>query len=285
MRNKYLLVWLMIFTFFAAAAKGEESMTQGEAIELLSKTSFVKKKVDELFSWAIGYDLSRVNKMKLTPTINFLKAVPRKMPPDGRTIFDIQAGIEDPKGLTNVAGVRADLAPIGRLPGTSLVDNGLFGDQKSNDGVYTLQTNVAATAVIGGKDIPVSVTNKDGWLALAKVSLDVKKNPMILSASCQPEKALADGKALVTITVKVENPGRDEDIAGVFVDLRQINLPERYPLLNNGLEGDMIAGDNIWAARFVLPTDVRSGKFIIPVQAINIIGGLGAGEAALTVYK
>lgn len=266
------------------AAEGE-TLTKGEAVMMLSATDFMKQKIGELLSWTVGYDVSKVNRVRLTPVINYVKALPKKAPPDGRTVVELIASVDDPGGLVNIAGVRADLSAIGRLPNTMLVDNGLFGDDKASDGVFTLQTSVSPRIEMGAKDIPVAVANKKGWLALAKTSLDVKKNPTILEARCQPERALADGKSLVTITVKVDNPGRLEDVSGVTADLRALRLGDRVGLLNNGENGDAAAADNIWSLQFTLAREVPAGTYIIPLQVTNLVGGLAVGEATLTVVK
>jgi hypothetical protein len=166
-----------------------------------------------------------------------------------------------------------------------LVDNGLFGDEKSGDGIYTLQASVSPRISLGSKDIPVAVANRKGWLALAKTSLEVKKNPAILEARFQPERALADGRTLVTITVKIDNPGRIEDIQSVSADLRQLRLSERATLMNDGQRGDVSAKDNIWTLQFTLSGAVAPGTYLIPVQVTNLVGGFAVGEAAITVYK
>jgi hypothetical protein len=207
------LVWSSLGSGVSLAAKpAEETLTKGEAVMLISATDFMKQKIGELFSWTVGYDITKVNRVRLTPTINYVKALPKKVPPDGRTVVEVVASVDDPSGLLNIAGVRADLSSIGRLSNTMLVDNGLFGDQKSGDGIYTLQTSVSPKVDLGPKDIPVAVANKKGWLALAKTTLDIRKNPLILEARCQPDRVLADGQSSVTISVKVDNPGRLEDV-------------------------------------------------------------------------
>lgn len=266
------------------AATGE-ALTKGEAVMLLSATDFMKKKIGELLSWTVGYDITKVSRVRLTPIVNYVKAVPRRVPPDGRTVLEVLASVDDPGGLKNIAGVRADLSAIGQLPNTMLVDNGLFGDEKSGDGVFTLQTNVSPKISLGTKDISVAVANKKGWLALARTSLEIKKNPVILEARLQPEKALADGKTLVTITVKVDNPGRIEDVQSVTADLRQLGLSDREGLLNNGESGDIVAGDNVWSLQFALSDAAAAGTFLIPVQVTNLAGGVAVAEAAITVYK
>lgn len=262
-----------------------ETLTRGEAVMLISATDFMKRKIGELFSWTVGYDITKVNRVRLTPTINYILAQPRKVPPDGRTVVEVTASVDDPSGLLNIAGVRADLNSIGRLPNTMLVDNGLFGDQKSGDGIYTLQTSVAPKIGLGTKDIPVAVANKKGWLALAKTTLEVRKDPIILAARCLPDRALADGRSSVTISVKVDNPGRLADVAVVSTDLRQFGLPDRVGLINDGSRGDQAASDDTWTIQFALPAGVKPGTYLIPIQVTNLIGGLVSGDTTLAVYK
>ncbi|MCU0640909.1 MAG: hypothetical protein MUC35_02330 [Candidatus Margulisbacteria bacterium] len=295
--NNWIKQLLLVLTlanglFWPAVALAAEkspaepgTLTKGEAVMMLSATDFMKHKIGELLSWTVGYDVSKVNRVRLTPIINYVKALPKKAPPDGRTVVELIASVDDPGGLINIAGVRADLSEIGRQANTMLVDNGLFGDAQASDGVFTLQTSISPKTGLGAKDIPVAVANKKGWLALTKTTLDVKRNPTILEARFQPDRALADGKTLVTITVKVDNPGRIDDIAGVAVDLRQLQLGDRTGLGNKGADGDATAGDNYWSLQFTLPAAVPAGTYVIPIQATNLIGGLGVGQATLTVTK
>lgn len=266
-------------------AGAEETMTKGDAVMLLSATDFMKQKIGELVSWTVGYDLSRINRVKLTPTINYLKIVPRKMPPDGRTVLELLASVDDPGGLVNIAGVRADLSSIGRLANTALVDNGLYGDEKADDGVYTLQTSVSPRVDLGLKDITVAVANKKGWLALAKTTLDIEKNPTILETKLEPARARVGSGVSILITLTVDNPGRPEDINYVSADLSALHLSARSQLVNNGLQGDLKANDNVWSLEFALKNDVPAGTYVIPVQATNIIGGLAISQGTLTVYR
>jgi hypothetical protein len=245
----------------------------------------MKKKIGELISWTIGYDISKVSRVRLTPTINFVKANPRKLPPDGRTVLEIEASVDDPGGLINISGVRADLSSIGRLPNAMLVDNGLFGDAKANDGIYTLQTSVSSRINPGAKDIQVAVANKKGWLALARTSVDVSKNPIIVDIRMNPDHILADGQSMATLTVKVDNPGRIEDISSVTADLRSFGLAQNTPLRNDGQAGDTTAGDDTWTIRFTVSESVAAGTYEIPIFVTNVIGGATLGHCSLTVSK
>ena len=278
--NYVLLITLLVLCLAqtpARAEKKDEVMTKGQAIMLLSATDFMKQKIGELVSWTVGYDVSKVNRVKLTPTINYIKAVPRQVPPDGRTVLDLLASVDDPGGLANIAGVRADLSSIGRLPNTMLVDNGVYGDKQAGDGVYTLQTNVSTKATLGMKDITVAVANKKGWLALSKTTLDIEKNPTILEAKLEPDRAPVGGGTPIKITVTVNNPGRPEDVNNVTADLSSLHLSERSQLINSG--------GNTWFLEFALKNDVQAGTYVVPVQVTNIIGGLAVGQGTITIYR
>lgn len=264
---------------------GQQYLTKGDVIQLLAASEAMKKKISALFSWREGYDRSRINRGGLTPTINFVDLVPRKVPPDGRTVFEVIATINDPGGLENIAGVRADLSAVGRLPNTAMVDSGLFGDKKAGDGLYTLQANVSPKVDQGDKDIQVSAANKKGWLALAKATLEVRRNPIILAAGCQPEKVLADGKTLATITIRVDNPGRVEDMRSITANLWAFGLSDRTPLRNDGRVGDALGGDDVWTVQFILSSGTAPGNYAIPIEVTNLAGGVAAGTVAVTVIK
>ena len=289
--NYLIIFWLtglLISGTAAQAAKKAEAsqyMTKGEAVQLLSATDFVKQKIGELLSWTIGYDISKVSRVRLTPTINYIKIIPRRVPPDGRTIVELQASVDDPAGLANISGVRADLSSIGRLPNTMLVDNGLFGDKKAGDGIYSLQTTVSLRTLPGNRDIPVAVANKKGWLALAKTSLDIQKNPNIIEIRISPETVLADGASPATLTVKVDNPGRLEDVRAVAANLKALGLSERSILRNDGSSGDAMAGDDTWSIRFSVASELPAGSYPVAIEVTNLAGGIANGQTTVTVNK
>lgn len=269
-----------------AEAKAEgKVLTKGEAVMLLSASDFMRNKISELVSWTVGYDVSKLSRVTLIPTINYIKAVPKKVPPDGRTIIEIVASVDDPGGLGNISGVRADLSSIGRLSNTMLVDNGLYGDSKALDGVYTLQTSASPKVIIGQKEIPVAVANKKGWLTIAKTNLDIRKNPDIIEVKFAPDRARADGRSIVTLSVKVDNPGRAEDLERVSADLSPFGYGERILLRNDGKGGDAVAGDEVFALQFSVPDSLKPGDYNIRIEAQNVMSGLSFKNVVLQVYK
>lgn len=266
-------------------AEGADYLTKSEVINMISASDFVKKKIGDLLSWSVGYDISRVNRARLTPSINYVRILPRRSPPDGRTILDVTASVDDPGGLNNVSGVRADLSSIGRMTNTILVDNGLFGDKTANDGIYTLQTSVSPKTDNGAKDIEIAVANKKGWLALARTSLDVQRDPVLLQAEFIPNRVRAEESPTVTLIVMLDNPGRIEDVQRVTADLKQLSLPEIISLRNDGTGGDETADDNIWSVSLVLASNIAPGTYSIPVEVFNRVGGSASGKAVLSVNR
>ncbi|MCX5727031.1 MAG: hypothetical protein NT030_07720 [Candidatus Saganbacteria bacterium] len=258
-------------------------LTKEKALKAISATDFVKKKIGEFLSWTLGYDISSVKRAKLVPIIYYVEVVPHKAPPDGRTVVDIIAAVDDPGGLDNILGVRADLSSIGKLSNSALVDNGLFGDKVPNDGVYTLQTSISEDIAKGPREIPVAALNKDGWLALSKAVLDVEKSPFVTESSANPSEVQADGKTIVMLKAKVENPGGVDEIRYVTVDLTEIGGAPDIPMWNNGTQGDAVAGDLFFTVETVVRKGVAPGQTKLKIAVENVHGDKCAGEIFLTV--
>ncbi len=280
-----VLVLCAASAFAQAPGEGKEGekkyLTRSEAAKLLSTTDFLKNKIGQLLSWSIGYDISSVSRAKLVPSIKYIQAMPVKAPPDGRTVISLLVAVDDPGGLGNISGVRADLSGIGQLSNMALVDNGLWGDIKAGDGVYTIQTNVKQGIPFGEKEIAVAVANKKGWLTLSRVSLDVEKNPTMIWAKATPASVPADGSTKTLLEVAVVNPGRVEDMGNVVVDLSSIGAgrAEMKKTTGNGTR------PNIFSLEITVPSSASAGEKKLPVSVENSAGGKAQGEIVLNVTK
>ncbi len=268
---------LCILLLLAQVASAEEVLSKGEAIALISAADFVKQKIGDLFSWTIGYDISKVNRIKLVPSIKYIRAVPIRVPPDGRTVLEVSAAVEDPEGLPNISGVRADLTSIGKLSNTMLVDNGLWGDKVAGDGVYTLQSNVNPSIPLGSKEIPVAAANKKGWVALSKTSVTVDNTPQIIEADANPQKIKADGATPLKIIVKVDNPGGEDDLKGAYANLKDIGQGEKVAL--------EYKGGQMFSLETVVPATAGSGRKKISIFAESIQNGIAQTDLSIEVIK
>lgn len=282
-----LMVFAMTFgRSFAAeqpAQNEAKPVTRAEIVEKLSATDFFKRKIGDLLNWGVGYDITKINRTNLAPTISLIQVVPPKAPPDDRTIVFVLAKVSDPSGPDSINGVRADLSSIGKLPNRILVDNGLWGDAKANDGIYTLQTSVGSGIPGGKKDIPVAVANRAGWVAVNNTDLNVQSNPIVSQGEAAPATINADGKNEVLLTVMIDNPGRQEDLKDVYIDLSAIGLDSNVKMWDDGTHGDLKAKDKIFSVIAVPKEGIIFGTKKLAVHASNLYGGAADGEIMLTI--
>jgi len=284
MKKLILFFFIILFSLNPVFAEEEKKlMTRAEVIDKLSTADFLKKKIGDLLNWSVGYDITKINRTNLAPTISFLKATPVVAPPDNRTVVSLSAKVDDPSGLDNIRGVRADLSSIKKLPNTILVDNGLWGDAKSGDGIYTLQTNIGYDVTGGPKDIAVAVANKSGWVAVGRTELNVELNPIISEEKIIPQIVPADGKTIVSISVKINNPGRKEDLKDVTIDLSEVGLGSKIGLRDDGTGGDKLAGDRVFTVEFRVRPGINSGPKKLVLTAVNVSGGKGVKDLELGV--
>ncbi len=242
--------FLCLLSSFSFAA----NLTRSQVIAKISTADFMQQKIGELFSWTAGYDLNSINRLKLIPNIKQITLLPTRAPSDGRTVIGILTEVDDPKGLKNIEGVRADLSSIGRLPNMMLIDNGRWGDERKSDGVYTLQTSIPQDVVEGDKEIAVAVVNKEGWMALSSTSLSVSNKKIIASARIVPAKVvLSPNTKVVIIEVTLDEAKTEKDA----VCKLQANLNALYldPIKLTKEEGQ-----SAYRGFFVLPPNTPLGK-------------------------
>jgi len=290
-KTKYLFLLIITAAVTIAASsssfsqdkKEEEVLTRAQVIERLSASDFIKQKIGSLLNWGVGYDITKINRTNLAPTIKDISVAPIKAPPDDRTVISLIVKVDDPGGLADIRGVRADLSSIGRLPNTMLVDDGLWGDENPNDGVYTLQTSVSRKISEGSKDIPVAVSNKKGWVAIGKTNVDIQINPTITMTSATPRRIKADGISKIKLLAKVQNPGRLEDIRSVTVDLTPIGSERETAMYDDATHGDDTAKDGIFTLETVVKPSTPPGEKKLKATAVNLILGKGYGDIVITV--
>ena len=275
--KRRLFFILLFLSFFALSGAEEKTLTRGDVVDQISAADFMKEKIGQLLSWTVGYDVSKVNRASLVPIINYVKAMPKKVPPDGRTILVLTASVDDPGGLQNIGGVRGDLSTIGKFPNMMLVDNGLWGDEVPDDGIYTLQTNVDKGVETGNKEIAVAAVNKKGWLAVSRATVDVQKDPVITEVTLIPDQVTSGRPVLVNLQVKIDNPGRAEDLNQVVADLSAVGggavktIPETAP--------------GVYSLQFAAPAQLNPGSKKLIISAVNNAGGSASAIIQLEVNR
>lgn len=285
--EKYIL-FLVTAAFLAgpalssrtSAASGERYLSRGEMAVMMSATDFMKEKISNLLNFAVGYNLVSLNRLTMAPIIRFARVNPGKVPPDGRTPFNLYVSVDDPGGLSEIIGVKADITSLGKLSGMSLVDNGLWGDLKAGDGIFTLQANTSTKIKPGEKEVSIAVANKKGWMSVAKTSVIVENMPTIISSLATPYNIRPDAIAPVRFTSRVIDPGGSDNIARVSIDLRPLGGSQDQLMKN-----DVSESGSIFALDFVPGKNLSPGVKKLQVLAVNRQGGAATGEILLNVVK
>ncbi len=284
MLKRLLIVVILLAlssTLSVFGAEKEKTVTRADVAAILSATAFAQKRAGDLLSWTIGYDESKMNKPTVVPVIKEIKIVPESIPPDGRTKFRLTCAISDPEGLPNIKIVRADLRSIGRLPTMVLVDNGQFGDEVANDGIFTLLSSVIPGISPGRKEISVSVINKKGWFTLSKANVEVTINPKILDISIYPEEVKIGEDVVLFATI--DSPGDIKDVEA-YANLSDIGGGNNIKMYNDGTHGDAFAGDKTFTLEFRIP-QIPTGEKRILIYASNALGGKASAEKIIKVRK
>ncbi len=145
--------------------------------------------------------------------------------------------------------VTGDTTQIGGFAGEVFVDDGTFGDVTAGDNVFTLQTQVF-TAAAGFKSIPAVINDLEGRTGNATATVQVINcNPQ---GSGSATSACPGDATLITVTAV---PGQSPPSTGLAatVDLTNAGGPAAQPLFDDGTNGDVTAGDNIFSYSYNVP--------------------------------
>lgn len=268
-----------------AAGQKDRFVTRGEMAVKLSTTDYMKVKISALLNFAVGYNLSTLNRATMAPIIRYINVTPYRLPPDGRTLFKLNASVDDPGGLSQIIGVRADLSNLGKLSATTLVDNGLWGDDKASDGIYSLQTSASTKVGGGDKEVSVSVANKKGWMSVAKTNVIIEKGLVVSEAAADPKVIPLDGTSKTLLTVKIGGPDGTDNVSRVIVDLSAVGGAQETRMYNDASHGDLSDGDSIFSLEVLPATSSQAGILKLPVYVFNTGGAFARSEINLRLVK
>ena len=199
-------------------------------------------------------------------------------------------------------GVVADLSSIGGLPNQPFYDDGSHGDTQAGDGLFSFDATVPYPTAGGQKTLPVSVFDGQSRTTPSSIALDVltSTNPTGF-AQGQPDNVLAGGATLLTVRT---TPGKHPSSTGIAVaaDLTAIGGSASQTFLDDGQNGDAVAGDGIYSYTATIGAGVTPGPVSIPLAVsdtltrssnaslplnITVAGGLAAAgnQPGVTVGK
>jgi endonuclease G len=160
-------------------------------------------------------------------------------------------------GLT----VTADLSSIGGSATQAFFDNGTNGDVTAGDNIFSFNATVSAQAASGAKSLPFSITDTQARSGSGNIALTVQgttpTNPSGVG-SANPSTAAPGDLTQLTVTVTPGTNPTSTNLA-VTVDLTSIGGSATQPFLDDGLNGDDVAGDNIFSYFATVPSNATLG--------------------------
>ena len=183
-------------------------------------------------------------------------------------------------------GVTADLSGIGGSSAQQFFDDGTHGDVSANDNTFTFQATVPANTTNGGKTLPVSITDAQSRSASAAIALTVTplSTPPTGSGSANPSSLQAGASTLLTVGVASGTNPPSTGIA-VAADLSLIGGSAAQQFFDNGTNGDVTAGDNIFSFGATVTSGTTPGAKSLPVTVSDAQLRTSAAAISLTVQS
>nr|AUN37118.1 putative sugar-non-specific nuclease NucA [uncultured bacterium] len=184
-------------------------------------------------------------------------ANPNSVEPGNSTLLTVAVTPGANPTSTGLA-VTANLIAIGGSATQTFFDNGTNGDVTAGDNIFSFQTTVAPGTSGGAKTLPATITDAESRSGNANISLTVlAPAPPSGVGAASPSTVQPGGMTRLTVTV---TPGTIPPSTGITVtgDLSLIGGSATQTFFDNGTNGDLTAGDNI----FTFSTTVTNGTTI-----------------------
>jgi len=171
--------------------------------------------------------------------------------------------------------VTGDLSDIGGSATQAFTDNG--------DGTFSYNATVALGTSAGPKSLPVTISDNESRSGSSSIALSVPAATAISgSGAVTPNSAPASASALFTVTV---TPGSSPTSSGVAVtaDLSSIGGSATQTLYDDGTNGDVTSGDNVFSFNATVGGSTVPGSYIIPVTIIDAQARSASANIAFNV--
>ena len=179
--------------------------------------------------------------------------------------------------------VTGDLTSIGGTATQTFFDDGTNGDVTAGDNVFSFNATVASGTTGGAKSLPITITDAQARSGSTSISLTVlaPTNPLG-TGSANPSSVQPGGTTLLTVTV---TPGTIPASTGLTVtaDLTSIGGSASQQFFDNGTNGDVTAGDNIFSFSTTVSPGTAVGAKSLPVTITDAQSRTGNTSISLTV--
>jgi hypothetical protein len=182
--------------------------------------------------------------------------------------------------------VAADLTSIGGSATQQFFDDGTHGDAVAGDNTFSFQATVGGAITAGLKSIPATITDTQSRTGSASIALTVTSNstPPTATTLANPNSLLAGASTLLTVTV---TPGTNPASTGIGVNanLSSIGGSATQQFFDDGSNGDVTGGDNIFSFSTTVALGTTSGAKSLPVTVTDAQSRSSSTAISLTVQS
>src|SRR3989442_420228 len=180
--------------------------------------------------------------------------------------------------------VTADLSSIGGSSTQQFFDNGTNGDVTAGDNVFSFNATVSSGTSAGAKNLPATITDAQSRSGSANIALNVTSpttSPTGTGAA-NPSSVAAGSATLLTVNV---TPGANPTSTNLAVagNLSSIGGSATQQFFDDGTNGDVTTGDNIFSYNAPIPVTTTAGAKTLPFTISDAQSRSGSGNISLTV--
>jgi hypothetical protein len=193
----------------------------------------------------------------------------------------VTPGANPPSSGLLVAG---DLSAIGGSATQPFFDDGTHGDATAGDNVFSFQTTVDLATTAGSKTLAVTISDAQSRIGTTSMSVTILalSTPPTGIGTANPS-SLQEGNTTL-LTVKV-TPGSSPVSTGISVagDLHLIGGSSAQQLADDGTNGDVTPGDNIFSYHMAVASGTSPGTKSLPITVTDIQGRSSNTAISLSV--
>ena len=181
--------------------------------------------------------------------------------------------------------VTANLSSIGGSSAQSFFDDGTHGDVTGGDNTFSFGTTVANGTTPGAKSLPVTIqeTAPNSRTGSTAISLTVNTpTPPTGTGAASPSSVQAGNSSLLTVSVTSGTHPTSTGLA-VTANLTAIGGSATQQFFDNGTNGDVTAGDNVFSFNATVSAATASGLKNLPAAITDAQSRSGSANIALTV--
>ena len=245
----------------------------------------IKNNIGTGYSPVDGYGLINAQNVvapQAVIPVGFGKAAPTAVSTTDTVLLTVKV-IPGATPTSTTLVVRGDLSSIGGTPNQLFYDDGTHGDATANDKTYSYQMVVPLNVTSGGKTLAATISDAQGRSGSAVIPLAIKASTApTVAGSASPSSGPVNSTTLLTATVTGgSNPASTNVI--VAGDLSSIGGSATAAFHDDGLNGDVTAGDGIWSFNATVAPATTVGAKSFPISVSDLQGRAGSTLISFTV--